>query len=143
MSAIHFSNVINSDDQLKNRHETTVFIRQSFWISLLLLSVSVLIPGSLYQFVFGKEFLEVKKFILYLIPGTMAIAVSNLFGHYFAGNGKLNIVRNKSLLGLAATIVLLPFLVKKYQLTGVCISLNVSYILSSLYLWYYFRREIK
>jgi O-antigen/teichoic acid export membrane protein len=141
MSAIHFSNVINSGDRLKDRHETIIFARQSFLTSSLLLGIAVLVPGSVYQLVFGIEFGDIRKFILYLAPGIIAIAVSNLYGHYFAGIGKLKILRNKSLIGLVASLVLLPLLIKKYQLTGACISLNVSYILSSLYLWSRFRRE--
>jgi len=143
MSVIHFSNVINSDDIIKIRQETKVFARQSFWISFLILSISVLLPASLYQFVFGTEFGYVRKLILYILPGVMAIAVSNLYGHYFSGIGKLKILRNKSIIGLVATILLLPLLIKKYQLAGVCISMNVSYILSSLYLWFNFRKEGK
>jgi O-antigen/teichoic acid export membrane protein len=141
MSAIHFSNVINSDDQLKSRQETIGFARQSLWISLLVIGLTILIPRSLYQFIFGNEFGEVKKFIILLIPGIISIAVSNLYGHYFAGTGKLTILRNKSLIGLAATLILLPLLMIKYQLTGVCISLNISYFISSFYLWFKFRKE--
>jgi O-antigen/teichoic acid export membrane protein len=143
MSVIHFSNVVNSDDQLKNRHETIAFAKQSLWISLLVLASAVLIPRSLYQYVFGDEFGDVKIFVIYLIPGVIAIAVSNLYGHYFAGIGKLNILRNKSLIGLGATLVLLPFLITKYHLTGVCITLNISYMISSLYLYISFRKEGK
>jgi O-antigen/teichoic acid export membrane protein len=141
MSAIHFSNVINSDDQLKSRSETAGFAKQSLLISLLVLSLSFLVPRSLFQFVFGNEFGEVKKFIILLSPGIVSIAVSNLYGHYFAGTGKLKILRNKSLIGLAATLILLPVLLKKFQLTGVCITLDVSYLLSSFYLWFKFREE--
>lgn len=141
MSAVHFSNVINSGDQLKNRQETVVFARQSLWISIMVLTVSILIPRSMYQFVFGNEFGEVKKFIILLIPGIMSIAVSNLYGHYFAARGQLKILRNKSLIGLAATVILLTLLLKKYHLTGVCISLNSSYIISSAYLWFKFMKE--
>jgi O-antigen/teichoic acid export membrane protein len=143
MSAIHFSNVINSDDQLKNWRETIVFAKQSFWISILILSISSFIPRSLYQFIFGIEFGNVKKFVLYLLPGIVAITVSNLYGHYFAGIGKLKILRNKSLIGLGTTLIMLPLLITKYQLTGACIALNTSYLLSSIYLYYSFRKEGK
>lgn len=143
MSAVHFSNVVNSDDQFRSRQETVAFAKQSLWISLLILGISALIPRSLYQFIFGNDFSEVKKFIIMLSPGIISIAVSNLYGHYFAGTGKLKILRDKSLIGLAATIILLPLLMKKYLLTGVCISLNVSYFLSSFYLWFRFRKEGK
>ena len=91
--------------------------------------------------VFGNEFGDIRKYILLLVPGIIAIAVSNLYGHYFAGSGRLKILRDKSLIGLAASLILLPLLVKKYQLTGACISMNVSYILSSLYLWFRFMKE--
>ncbi len=141
MSAIHYSNVINSDDQLKNRKETIVLARQSLWISLLIIFVSVIIPQSIYRLIFGDEFGEVKKYILLLSPGIIAIAVSNLYGHYFSGTGNMNILRNKALLGLAATIILLALLLNRYQLTGVCITLNVSYIISSIYLWFKFYKE--
>jgi len=141
MSAVHFSNVINSDDQLKNRSETVVFARQSFFISLGLLVIAVIFPSSVYQLIFGNEFGDIKKYILYMIPGITAIAVSNLYGHYFAGTGNLKILRNKALAGLAASLILLPLLTKKYELTGVCISLNVSYLISSIYLYLKFRKE--
>lgn len=141
MSVIHFSNVINSGDHLKDRQETIVFAKQSFLISLAILVISVLIPASLYQFIFGSEFGGIRKYIFYLIPGIVSIAVSNLYGHYFAGIGKLRILRNKSLIGLGTTIITLPLLLAKYQLTGVCISLNLSYLLSSFYLFLCFRKE--
>ena len=141
MSAVHFSNVVNSDDRFRSRQETVAFAKQSLWISLLILGISALIPKPLYQVIFGNDFSEVKKFIIMLSPGIVSIAVSNLYGHYFAGVGKLKILRDKSLIGLAATIILLPLLMKKYQLTGVCISLDVSYFLSSFYLWFRFRKE--
>jgi O-antigen/teichoic acid export membrane protein len=141
MSAIHFTNVINSDDRLKSRSETILFARQSFIISASIMAVAILVPDKLYQIIFGDEFTGLRKYILYLFPGIIAIAVSNLYGHYFAGSGRLNILRNKSLIGLAASLILLPLLVKKHQLTGACFSLDVSYILSSLYLWVMFNKE--
>jgi|WetSurMetagenome_2_1015567.scaffolds.fasta_scaffold01006_13 O-antigen/teichoic acid export membrane protein len=143
MSAIHFSNVINTGDQLSSHRSTTRFSEQSMWISLLFLGIGVMIPKSLYQYIFGAEFGDVKTFIIYLIPGIIAIAVSNLYGNYFAGIGKLKILRDKSLIGLGATLILLPLLIKKYQLPGVCITLNVSYLVSSIYLFFCFRKEGK
>jgi O-antigen/teichoic acid export membrane protein len=143
MSAVHFSNVINSDDQLKNKNETIAFAKQSLVISVVILLAGILIPDHIYQLVFGNDFTGIRKLLLYMAPGIVAIAVSNLYGHYFAGTGKLKILRNKSLLGLAVSLILLPLLTKKYQLTGACISMDVSYIVSSFYLWYVFYKELK
>ena len=143
MSTVHYSNVINSDDRIKNRHETVVLAKQTFLISAAILCISVLVPRSVYEFVFGNEFGDVRKLIIFLIPGIISVAVSNLYDQYFAGVGKLKILRDKSLIGLAAFLVLLPLLIKKYDLAGACISMDVSYILSSLYLWFRFRKEGK
>ena len=99
------------------------------------------LPEPVYRLVFGEEFGDVRKFLIYLLPGVVAISVSNIFGHYFSGSGKLRVLTYKSLIGLCTTIIILPFVLKEYKLTGVCIALNVSYILSSLYLWLTFRKE--
>jgi O-antigen/teichoic acid export membrane protein len=100
-------------------------------------------PESLYQFIFGNEFWYVRTLIIYMFPGIIVISVSNLFEQYFSGKGELKIIRNKSLIGLVTTVILLPLLIKKYHLTGVCITLDVSYILSSFYIWLRFREEGK
>ena len=109
------------------------------WISSLILCVLALIPQQVYRFIFGNEFGYVRTLIIYLFPGILAISFSNLYEQYFSGKGELKVIRNKSLFGLAATVILLTLLIKKYQLTGVCITLNISYIISSVYLWLSFR----
>jgi O-antigen/teichoic acid export membrane protein len=143
MSAIHFSHMLNSNDHLKNQNETQVLARQNLWISLLVLLIAISIPASVYQFIFGKEFGEIKKFILYIIPGIIAVSVSNIYDQYFSGIGNLKIIINRSIIGLLLTLVLLPVLITKFQLTGVCISLNVSYISSLFYIWSKFKNERK
>jgi O-antigen/teichoic acid export membrane protein len=140
-SVIHFSNVINSNNRLKNKEETVLYARQSFLISFVILLVSASIPNSVYQIIFGEEFGEIRKYIIMLAPGILAMAVSNLYGHYFAGTGNMKILINKSLIGLGATLIFLSLLIKDYGLTGVCISLNISYIASSVYLWIKFKRK--
>jgi O-antigen/teichoic acid export membrane protein len=141
MSALNFSNILNSKDQAASISSTVVYAKQSLWISIFLMGLIIIVPRSLFEYIFGQGFGEIKTYLIYLMPGIIAIAVSNLYGHYFAGTGKLNILRNKSILGLAATLILLLLLTKKFLLTGVCISLNVSYLLSSYYLFYKFRKE--
>ena len=141
MSVIHFSSVVNNPNQKENIRLTNRSALQSLWISLIVVVALVLTPQSLFLFIFGSEFAEVKQLTLYLIPGIIAISVSNLWGHYFAGVGKLKILRDKALLGLIATLVLSIILIPTYQLLGACISINISYIVSSGYLWYKFRQE--
>jgi O-antigen/teichoic acid export membrane protein len=78
-----------------------------------------------------------------MIPGILAVSVSNIFDHYFSGVGKLKLLRNRSFIGLGATLILLPVLIGRFHLTGVCISMNVSCLFSLAYLWYNFHKEGK
>jgi|WetSurMetagenome_2_1015567.scaffolds.fasta_scaffold66231_1 O-antigen/teichoic acid export membrane protein len=143
MSAIHFSNVVNTQDRKTSIDATRNLARQTFWISLTLLGILTLMPASLFEFVFGDGFGNIRMYVIYLIPGIIAIAVANLYDNYFTGVGKLNILIMKSFYGLIATIFLLVLLTKSLQLNGVCISLNISYILSFSYLYYRFWTERK
>ncbi len=140
LSVIHFSEVINSSNQKENIRKTKTAAFLSLWVSLAIVVVLFLTPQSLFVYIFSDEFLNVKQYTIYLIPGIIAIAVTNLFGHYFAAIGKLNILRNKSLIGLFATLLLSIILIPKYHLLGACITLNVSHLLSSGYLFYKFLR---
>jgi O-antigen/teichoic acid export membrane protein len=141
MSAVLFSKVINSDDILKNRKDTIAFAKQCLLVSTLLILGGILIPDYVYRLIFGNEFTGIQKYLLYMSPGIIATSASNLYSRYFGGTGRLNILRNESLLGLLVSIILLPLLVKKYQLTGACISMNISYLASAIYLWFVFSKE--
>jgi len=143
MSTVHYSNVVNTTDQKVSISETTTYAAQSFWISLLFMGLIVIIPKTVFEYTFGPAFGSVKTYLIYLMPGIIAIAVSNLYGHYFAGIGNLKILIRKSAIGLIASLILLLLLTKKYYLNGVCFSLNISYLLSSLYLFISFRNERK
>jgi O-antigen/teichoic acid export membrane protein len=143
MSTVLYSNVVNTTEQKISIEETTTYAAQSFWISLLFMGLIVIMPKAVFEYAFGSAFGGIKTYLIYLMPGILAIAVSNLYGHYFAGVGNLKILIKKSAIGLIATLIFLLLLTKKYYLNGVCFSLNVSYLLSSLYLFFKFRNEKK
>ncbi len=143
MSAVHFSHVINSEDKTRSVDEAILYAGQSFLISIIILFFAFILPETLYSQIFGAEFSGLKKIIIYLAPGIIAIAVSNIFDHYFSGRGKLNLLMNRSFIGLAVTLLALPLMLKKFQLTGACMAVDLSYIFSSLYLWIMFRKEIR
>lgn len=143
MSVIHFSNVVNTSDQKISIAETRTYAALSFRVSLLFMVLLIIMPKALFEYAFGPTFGGVKTYLIYLMPGILAIAVSNLYGHYFAGVGNLKILIKKSAIGLIAISVLLFLLTKRYYLNGICFSLNVSYLLSSLYLYLKFRNETR
>jgi O-antigen/teichoic acid export membrane protein len=143
ISAIHYSNIINSNNPVERIRMTEKAALNSFAVSLLALIVLFFIPESVFTFVFGNDFAGVKTLTIYLFPGIIAVAVSNIYGHYFSGTGKMRVLIIKSSTGLVATAVFLFLLLKKYELTGACITLDIAYLTSSVYLFIMFLKEKK
>jgi len=143
MSAVHFSEIINSTNYKKDIIITSKVALQNFWFSLLLSIILFILPNSLFIFIFGDSFSEVKTITTYLIPGIIFIAVSNVYGHYFAGIGKLTILKNKSFIGFVTTLLAALVLIPKYKLIGACISLNISHMISSSYLFIMYLKHRK
>lgn len=141
ISAIHYSNVINTDHPLERIKMTEKAALNSFAISLLALVVLFFLPESLFTLIFGDAFAGVKELTIYLFPGIIAVAISNIYGHYFSGIGKMRILIIKSTIGLFATAIFLFILLKQYGLTGACITLDIAYISSSTYLFIMFMKE--
>ena len=143
ISAIHFSETINSKKFKKDLILTSKAAKQNLVFSILLAIILMLVPNTFFTFIFGVKFTGVKTITMYLIPGIIAIATSNLYGHYFAAIGKLTILKNKSYLGFISTLLTSILLIPKYGLLGACLSLNISHITSSIYLFYMFLKHKK
>ncbi|MCJ7933746.1 MAG: polysaccharide biosynthesis C-terminal domain-containing protein [Chryseobacterium sp.] len=112
----------------------------SFWITLLFIAAILLLPAQLYIMIFGKDFHQTKQIILFLSPGILAIAVSNIIGFYFAGINKLKILNVKSVVGLIFTLISSFYIIPRWGITGACIITSVSYCLSSgLLFWRFYQ----
>lgn len=142
ISTVQFSNVLKQGDTKQSRDETMSLALASLLVSAVCVGVILLLPNTLFSFIFGPEFGGVKQVVLLLAPGILAIAFSNVIGHYFSAIRQLNILIVKSAIGLLFTLALSFWLVPKWQVDGACVVNTVSYVVSSLVLLiYYFRRS--
>ncbi len=137
-SSIHYSYVINSANENENIKRTSLLVRQNFFIGIIFSTTIWFIPNEIFTFIFGDSFNEVKTIVIYLIPGIIAIASSNIIGHYFAGKGKLSILKNKSYLGCLVTVITAIIFIPKYKFIGACLTINISHIASSIFLYWHF-----
>lgn len=132
ISLVQYSNVLKLGDTLKARKTTEKMSFVSFMISIFCILIAVSLPEYVYTYIFGADFVGLKKVILILSPGTLAIAVSNVFGNYFSAIGKLDVLIYKSAIGLFFTVVLALLLIPKFNIIGAATVNTVSYIVSSL-----------
>ena len=77
-------------------------------------------PPSLYSWFFGDEFVEAKSILMFLSPGVLAVAISNVWGHYFSAFGELKILILKSFSGVVVAFVLSLVLVPALGVEGAC-----------------------
>ena len=138
MSMVQFSNVLKQGDTGQSRKETMTLALASLGVSAVCVGAVLLLPMRFFTFVFGPEFGEVKNVILWLAPGILAIAFSNVIGHHFSAIRKLNVLIIKSAVGLVFTLVLSFWLIPKWQITGACAVNSTSYLVSSAVLLVYY-----
>lgn len=138
LSVILYADVVNNKDSNIAIQKTKISLRISFLITLLFIIVMLLIPAELYSMIFGKDFSQTKEIILFLSPGILAIAVSNIIGYYFAGINKLRILNVKAIIGLIFTVVSSFYIIPRWGIRGACIVTSISYCISSAILFWRF-----
>ncbi len=138
LSVVLYSNVVNTSNIQVAIEKTKISVRISFLLTILFLTVFLLIPSSGYVFFFGEDFHQTKNVILLLSPGILAMAVSNIIGHYFSAVNKLKILNIKSIVGLIFMLLLSWFCIPKWGILGACFATTVSYCISSALLFWKF-----
>jgi O-antigen/teichoic acid export membrane protein len=143
IATVQFAKIINSIEKGVDINITKSSVKLSMISSLIASLILIFLPSSVYSFVFGHNFFEVKKIMLFLFPGIVAIAISNIYGHYFSATGQTKTLIVKSFLGLLVTIGLSIILIPKWGIMGACITASLSYMASSGYLLYKFYTKTK
>lgn len=141
MAVILYSDVVNA----KSTQESILKTKEALKISVLLMFIFglgiLIIPASIYIFIFGQDFSNTKSIMLVLFPGIMTIAISDMIGYYYSATKELKILNVKSLFGLFATLVFSYIFIPKWGIMGACISTSISYCLSSGILFWKFYKK--
>src|SRR5665648_12878 len=143
ITTVQYSKIINMDNPEKAMELTKKSARLSLYTTLAMLIVLALIPTWIFGMVFGKDFSTIKQLLFLLMPGILTIAVSNVYGHFFAALNQMKVLIVKSSIGLCFTIVLSFILIPLWSLTVACIATSVSYLSSSVYLIIVFYKTSK
>jgi len=143
ITTVQYSKIVNLDNPNSAIKLTKKSAKLSLYATLSMLIVLALIPSWVFGFVFGKDFSTIKQLLFLLMPGILSIAVSNVYGHYFAALNQMRVLILKSTIGLVFTVLLSIILIPLWSLTGACIVTSVSYLSSSIYLLIAFYKTSK
>jgi len=138
ISMVQYSNIIkegNTQNARKGVVTTSLF---SIVFTLLCIIFILILPKSLFGYVFGPEFSEVKQIVFLMSPGILFISFSTIYGHYFAAIGKMKILIFKSVAGAVLTFILLIFLIPLWEINGACITNSIVHFVSSAIIVAYF-----
>lgn len=135
IAVVLYSDVINSKSREESILKTKSSLKLSFLLMLIFLLGIIIIPGSVYEMIFGSAFRGTKEIMLLLSPGILAIAISDMIGYYFSGIKELRILNVKSIVGLVITVAFSFLLIPKYGILGACIVTTLSYSVSALLLF--------
>jgi O-antigen/teichoic acid export membrane protein len=143
ITPIILTHVANQKDISNNGRVTFLLAKVSFLLSVLCVLLILVLPASLFDYLLGNDFKDIKSLMLYLSPGILCISFSTVISHYFSGLGKQGVQLMANCLGLVATICLAPFLISRYQLIGACYATSISYCIQALVLTIAFMNQNK
>jgi O-antigen/teichoic acid export membrane protein len=143
ISTVLFAKQLEEKGEREGMQRAQKFALYSFWISLAGILIIVLLPDTLIIKLLAKEFSSTKLIFCILAPGILAIAVSNIYGHFFAAENNQSILIKKSIAGFLVAIVLTPLFINKFGLIGATAAMSLSYLVSSavLIVAFYKRRK--
>ena len=131
VSMVQYSKVIKEGNTPNARKGVITASLFSFAFSLLCIGIILLLPKSVFAFVFTAECADVKQIVLLLSPGILSIAFSSVYAHFFAAIGKMRILVLKSVIGALLTLILLIIMLPMWGMNGACITTSIVHFVCS------------
>ncbi len=135
ISLVQFSSISNTNEETVAARLTIRFMKISVLLTILVMAVFCILPVSFYEWVFTKEFSQIKQVILLLAPGVVMLSANTIFSHYFSGTDRPKYNLFASLIGLAVTIPCAWFMIPRWGIAGAAISATVTYMVTVAYQW--------
>ena len=143
IAVVQFSTISNTNEHEYARTLTIRLMKLSVLLTAMALMVLLLIPEHIYSLLLTKDFSGVKPVIIALSPGVMALAVNNIFSHYFSGMGNPKVNLHAKITGLVFTVVLLFILIPPFGIIGAAVTASVSYLATIIHQYIVFKKQTK
>jgi O-antigen/teichoic acid export membrane protein len=143
IAMVQYATLSNRDHPQLAITITTKLAKISFGLSVLALAVLNILPETFFAFLFGDDFIDMKKYCLVLAPGIAAAGLSGIYAHYFAARGDMRTSSASALVGLIITLLCSFTLIPFFGAMGAAYTNCASYLASSLFLIYMFKIQSK
>lgn len=150
MATVQYAEVANSNNRLRNKLLTIRLFKAAVVLTTIASFVIVLIPDSVYVFIFGEEFAFLNDLLWWLLPAMIAMAIRAILSHHFAGIGKPQVNTITAVVGIFTVVPLGYFLTKdgmgvseEMGLVGLAAATSVGFSIQALFQWVWFARMEK
>jgi len=141
IAMVQFSRISNEDDRAYAVRITLTLAKVTWVITLGAVLILVMLPATLFAFVFGSEFEAIRPVIVSLGAGIVVLSVSIILSQFFSGINKPFHNTISSAIGLFFTVGGGLLLIPSYGLVGAGLSASLSYFASTLYQFIIFIRS--
>ena len=141
ISTYQYTKIVNSKDPAFQNRLTIQSIQLSVLMTLPALIVLLLLPTSVFTFVFGEEFHSIKTLLLYMSLAILSLSIFTIINHYFSGIGKNKVNIIASVLGNIVVLVSSLTLIPIWGNIGAAIATSLTFVVMLGYLIYRFLKQ--
>ncbi len=143
ISMVQYARISSTKDKTYARDLSISLFKLSLIVALLTISLLICLPDTFYAWVFGKDFSHIRRLMIYLAPGILAMASGMIFSHYFSGTGRPGFNTAASAIGLIVIAIAGFSMIPQMGIEGAAIATSISYICSLMFQWLSFIRLAK
>ena len=141
IAMVQYATLSNRNNPQLAINITIKLAKISFALSVFALLVLNSLPVNVFIFLFGKDFTDIKAYCLLLAPGIAMAGLTGIYSHYFSATGKMKISAISAFVGLIITLSFSFILIPIYGAKGAAYTNCISYIISSLFLLFMFKKQ--
>ena len=143
IALVLFARIANLDSETIAYNETKRYAMYGLLLSFLLWLISVCLPASIYEYIFGPSFNGIPDLLLIMGPGVILFGYVYMVSHYFSGRGlhTRNIIASG--FGLVVCLISSGLLIKSFHEIGASTAAMLSFVTTSTVLLFFFFRTSK
>jgi len=131
VGVIIYSRTALAEDKVQIIKNVLGWIKASFILGILAITILYFLIPYIIPFLFGKEFIPSIKIVQYILPGILMLIVSKTLISYQLGIGKSWLLVYLIAISLILNIILNMLLIPEYGGVGAAIATDISYTLLS------------
>lgn len=141
IAMVQYSKIANEKNVKLNIILTQKLLKFTVLLTFLFSLILILLPDTIYVYLFKHpEFVEIKKVLIYLLPGIVFMVITTITNHFFSGIGKPELNFKASLISLIVLIICSSVFIYRYGLIGASISMSIGYFAGAFTSLIYFYR---